>query len=780
MTFNASNPLSHIGVRAQRPAEQYIKQNRDPTPDDYQNFVIGDEWRNNVTNIWWKLCDIFQNQALWEKLAGPGTQLETITAGDGVIVIPDSNSNINFIDGNGVNSTGAGSDITFNMNPPYTGDFIFQGTTSGVTETVAVIHTVNTVDSNARFIVQVAGIAGQDAWVQTGADSGPSYAMGIDTSTANEPWKLTYDSGGKPNPSTPPIGAIWDPILSLMTFPEQVNANSYGLPNLPSAGYGKVIANAYKTVSADGTLTIVKGSKISGIGMLSFEGPSRNQKVVFAISGAFGDTSVCFSEISNNALGSNTVFTDFVISSDGISNIALECTIGNRNAGTDVILTWYDDSAAPINVTNIDLLPSSYTAVSYLFSGGFTMSPAVSNPNAYIRDNITNNFNQAFSIEHALIPGSTAANNIGVSMDFSHAMPSGSAIGARLATQCPNASTNDQTTDFFIQTNYLGSLVETVKTLWDASEAIYGTAQILRVENRTTSQSAIIQVNAEKADAIAAILELRATNNGIACPFVEWIVETQITWVMGLDQTNADLMTLGTFGAPTRPDICTKAMTITSLGVVHANQFLTPVGAIGASSDAFFYAQTAGGASNGYLEIDLANSSGFGGIRMLNVGGAAQQWEIHAHGSENSINLEYNNSIIFGVTANRILEFFGTASNPAPNITAQAQVTTVDATVTTIYSIAIATSQTVELFARISGKKSDFSASLWGTVNVGARRAGGAAALVSLPIVNFGEDSASAPTISATVSGNNLIVQVQGVAAETWNWLVTIEYTVFV
>lgn len=95
---------------------------------------------------------------------------------------------------------------------------------------------------------------------------------------------------------------------------------------------------------------------------------------------------------------------------------------------------------------------------------------------------------------------------------------------------------------------------------------------------------------------------------------------------------------------------------------------------------------------------------------------------------------------------------------------------TTDATPSTLYAYTLSASQSVTFTATFSASKADYSASIGGqVVAVGRRGAAGGAVLV-YNMTNYGEDSSGAPTVAIVVSGNNLIFQVTGEAATTYNW----------
>lgn len=113
MSTPSSRPNAYVGIKQTRPPQQYTY-NFDPTPSDYNNFDVGDEWLNRTTYVWWKLCLKIAGSSLWEKMAGPGVDVETITTPDSVVVVPDSNNNMNFL-ASGISITGSGSNVTFSV-----------------------------------------------------------------------------------------------------------------------------------------------------------------------------------------------------------------------------------------------------------------------------------------------------------------------------------------------------------------------------------------------------------------------------------------------------------------------------------------------------------------------------------------------------------------------------------------------------------------------------------------------------------------------------------------
>lgn len=101
---------------------------------------------------------------------------------------------------------------------------------------------------------------------------------------------------------------------------------------------------------------------------------------------------------------------------------------------------------------------------------------------------------------------------------------------------------------------------------------------------------------------------------------------------------------------------------------------------------------------------------------------------------------------------------------------------TVGAVTADIFTLTLGVNNAATVQATVTGAVSDYSAALVGRTCGGARRAGAGAILVGSPISDFSEDSAGAPLIDIVVSGNNIIVQVTGVGAQTWNWRAQVHY----
>lgn len=99
-----------------------------------------------------------------------------------------------------------------------------------------------------------------------------------------------------------------------------------------------------------------------------------------------------------------------------------------------------------------------------------------------------------------------------------------------------------------------------------------------------------------------------------------------------------------------------------------------------------------------------------------------------------------------------------------------ATVATTDATPTTLASIAIGTSSVATIYGRVSAANAAYTDATGGEFVVTAYRAGGSAALSGTPYVIV--NASGTALFNVVLSGNNVIVQVTGIAATTYNWKV--------
>lgn len=105
-------------------------------------------------------------------------------------------------------------------------------------------------------------------------------------------------------------------------------------------------------------------------------------------------------------------------------------------------------------------------------------------------------------------------------------------------------------------------------------------------------------------------------------------------------------------------------------------------------------------------------------------------------------------------------------------------VQTTDATTTDIMSIPVAQNEAIVVNVKVIAAISDYSAAIGGTVIHTFRRATGNVTAVGGETDTTSEDSAGTPTVNCVADTTNQTVDVRvtGVAAETWNWEVQVEW----
>jgi hypothetical protein len=98
------------------------------------------------------------------------------------------------------------------------------------------------------------------------------------------------------------------------------------------------------------------------------------------------------------------------------------------------------------------------------------------------------------------------------------------------------------------------------------------------------------------------------------------------------------------------------------------------------------------------------------------------------------------------------------------------QVTTVDATPTSLVDYPVPLNGSITLSLLLTASDNTQSQGVAGTLVAGARRAGAGPTLIGVPTVSLSQDFGTPVNVNAVISGNNLEIQVIGVAATTITW----------
>lgn len=91
--LNGLNPLSYLGVDAVQPSD-FRTAPRDPTPNDSKNILLGCWWLNTLNQDLFYLAALSGYVALWNKVAGSGGSVISLTGSHGIVIagtpnIPD-------------------------------------------------------------------------------------------------------------------------------------------------------------------------------------------------------------------------------------------------------------------------------------------------------------------------------------------------------------------------------------------------------------------------------------------------------------------------------------------------------------------------------------------------------------------------------------------------------------------------------------------------------------------------------------------------------------------
>jgi hypothetical protein len=103
-------------------------------------------------------------------------------------------------------------------------------------------------------------------------------------------------------------------------------------------------------------------------------------------------------------------------------------------------------------------------------------------------------------------------------------------------------------------------------------------------------------------------------------------------------------------------------------------------------------------------------------------------------------------------------------------------VTTIDATPTTLFSLAIPINSAVSIYCDVLGAQDTFALVCSGFIQCSARRQGGGAAIVGIAADLSSSNNFATAEFDIVVVGNNIVLQVTGEVATTINWVATVRY----
>lgn len=107
---SSKNSLAYLGVAPDSPSN-FKTFDKDPTPQDYKNWEVGDEWENRTTKDVWKLVEkkrtgLNTAEGIWVKFAnGSGNSVSSLKDDAGNVVIADGTGAITVQGGDNINTT---------------------------------------------------------------------------------------------------------------------------------------------------------------------------------------------------------------------------------------------------------------------------------------------------------------------------------------------------------------------------------------------------------------------------------------------------------------------------------------------------------------------------------------------------------------------------------------------------------------------------------------------------------------------------------------------------
>ena len=181
--LSGSTPLGYQGTNAATPPNVTMHKNA-PTPNNYQNFSIGDFWIQIVdpranTNLIYVLLGVVGNVADWALLTGSVGSLITLTGNSGGAVFP-SEANINVMgDGTTINIVGNSSPNTLTVSAIIPPGIIKISTVTLLSSDVKALTTVPFVVVPAPGVGSFINVIGISAILNYGGNNAFTSADGL-------------------------------------------------------------------------------------------------------------------------------------------------------------------------------------------------------------------------------------------------------------------------------------------------------------------------------------------------------------------------------------------------------------------------------------------------------------------------------------------------------------------------------------------------------------------------------------------------------------------------
>jgi len=166
------NPLAYVGVNAEKPSNLTMH-DRNPTTNDYSNFVLGDLWLYPVVNRVFMLMDKTAGVATWLQLStsGGGDDVEGLISDDALTSTPDVNGKITLSGGTNITTSQA---ATSNLKIDLDNNVVLSGNLSAAGTVTMGSFGVGVLQSSAAGVLSSSN--GTDGQVLIGGGTAPVWS----------------------------------------------------------------------------------------------------------------------------------------------------------------------------------------------------------------------------------------------------------------------------------------------------------------------------------------------------------------------------------------------------------------------------------------------------------------------------------------------------------------------------------------------------------------------------------------------------------------------------
>lgn len=258
--LSGQSSLGYTGTNAPNPPNLYSVK-RNPTPQDWQNFSIGDIWINYLTSVPFILVSLVGNVATWVTMSS-ATAVESITGNSGGPV-PALNNNLNIV-GDGVTITVSGNPGTNTLTISEIGGQSIQTITGDNGQTASGAN----VNLLARFAGSTVVFAGNNAsqmgFTITDLNSNIIMGSGAGNNTLTGTNNVTLGLATGASFTTGGYNSLFGSAAG-----DAITSGNYNICFGSTAGSGITIASSNTIVGTAAATTLVTGNSNTIVGALA-------------------------------------------------------------------------------------------------------------------------------------------------------------------------------------------------------------------------------------------------------------------------------------------------------------------------------------------------------------------------------------------------------------------------------------------------------------------------------------------------------------------------------